>query len=315
MQGMFRIIVMAGLMSLAMAAHADHDTNITLSKTTPNGVSITGNFTYLFTAHNVGPTDETGVTVEDPLPPGITYVSDTCGGGVTGGIWYWSLGNLNHTNSASCTLTVSAGSPAYCPVVTNGATLLADSGFTVSASTTNGSTSTAVADPGFELGTGWSDNSDNFGTPRCDSTCFNGVNGAHAGSYWMYFGGEASGPESAYANQSIVIPTAASALRFYVRMEVCNTHQGAGDYVRLLIDGHELWREDATSANCGEMGYRKVEVPLGTYANGAGHTLEFDATQTGDGDVSNFFIDDVNVVNAVCGAGSDDTLFKNGFEL
>jgi uncharacterized repeat protein (TIGR01451 family) len=314
MQGIFKIIVMAALLSLAMAAHADHDTNITLSKTTPNGVSITGNFTYLFTASNIGPTDETGVMVEDPLPSGITYVSDNCGGGVIGGIWQWSMGNLAHAHSAVCTLTVSASSATYCPVVSNGATLSTDSGFTATATTTNGSTSTAVADGGFEAGTGWSEHSDAFGTPRCNSACFNNVNGANGGSYWTYFGGLQTGTETAHMSQSLVIPTAASALRFYVRMEICNAHQGAGDYVRLLIDGHELWREDATSAFCGEMSYRKIEVPLGVYANGAGHTLEFDAAQTGDGDVSNFFIDDVNVVNATCGAGASDTLFKNGFE-
>ncbi len=63
---------------------------------------------YTLQAANAGPIDATGVVVTDPLPAGVTYVSDTCGGVWDGGtgVWTWTIGALASGANASCDVTV-----------------------------------------------------------------------------------------------------------------------------------------------------------------------------------------------------------------
>jgi uncharacterized repeat protein (TIGR01451 family) len=292
--------------------------NLTLSKTAPNGVS-TGNFSYQFDVANTGTTNETGVKVTDTLPAGLTYVSDTCGGSAVAGVWTWTIGASNQGTTATCTLTVSAGNVANCPAITNNASLVTDSGFTASASTNN--LSDAVTDGGFEGGPGagtWVEASDNFGTPLCDASCSQSPdNGPHSGSFWAWFGGVGDAPETGSLSQTLTIPNTATAITFWVDLTACNANQGAADFVRLTIDGTEVWREDATSPACGETTYHQVSIPLTTQADGNSHTIVFESEQEGfdDGEVTNLFIDDVSIaLPPVCGAGQSDLIFANGFE-
>jgi len=85
---------------------ADLSITKTASVTTTNLAA--GSFTYTITAHNNGPTAATGVTVTDPLPASVTFVSakptqGTCTGTTT---ITCALGNLANGGTATITLSV-----------------------------------------------------------------------------------------------------------------------------------------------------------------------------------------------------------------
>lgn len=84
--------------------------DLSLSKgATTNG---DGTGTYSFLVTNLGPDAGAGIVVTDPLPTGVTYVSDTCGGSVLGGVWTWNIGALAASASASCQMLVTIVNPA-----------------------------------------------------------------------------------------------------------------------------------------------------------------------------------------------------------
>lgn len=62
--------------------------------------------TYTLTVDNLGPSDATGVVVTDPLPAGVSYVGDTCGGSNVPP-WTWNVGSLAAGASVACDLVVS----------------------------------------------------------------------------------------------------------------------------------------------------------------------------------------------------------------
>ncbi|MCU0305340.1 MAG: hypothetical protein MUC56_14905 [Thermoanaerobaculales bacterium] len=66
---------------------------------------------YVITVRNLGPDDATGVVVNDLLPAGVSYVSDTCGG-VNGTPWTWNIGGLVNGAMVSCTIDVDILDPA-----------------------------------------------------------------------------------------------------------------------------------------------------------------------------------------------------------
>ncbi len=69
------------------------------------------NLTYNITVSNNGIADATGVTVQDNLPPQLTYVSDDCGAGApSGNIWAWDAPDVTAGGSTTCHLTVSLAS-------------------------------------------------------------------------------------------------------------------------------------------------------------------------------------------------------------
>jgi len=61
---------------------------------------------YTITVENLGPSNATGVAVNDPLPAEVTYVSDDCGGTNTPP-WTWNIGNLAAGATVVCNITVS----------------------------------------------------------------------------------------------------------------------------------------------------------------------------------------------------------------
>ena len=297
----------------AFGALGGPKSNLSITKTAPGGVVAGGNFTYQLAVANAGPDDEPNAVVTDVLPAGITFVSSTCGATAAGGTVTWNVGALANGANASCTLTVNQAS-AVCSVVSNTATIAGDN--TDSSSGNNSSTASnqganPVADPSFELGGAWTDNSDAFSTVICDvAGCGTGSGtGPRTGDLWVWFGGLSSGPEAGYAEQSVTIPAGVSTLSFWAEQMVCNAANGAGDYLALLIDGTEVWRTDATDAACGTLGYREVTLPIGAYADGAAHMIRFESETLGNGGVSNFFIDDVTMSGApVCSGAPNISL-------
>jgi uncharacterized repeat protein (TIGR01451 family) len=77
-------------------------TNTVDDATPPAG----GNVTFTLTVTNNGPNNATGVVVSDPMPAGLTYVSDDGGGAYISGTGLWTVGAL--ANAASATLHITA---------------------------------------------------------------------------------------------------------------------------------------------------------------------------------------------------------------
>lgn len=271
-----------------------------ITKTTPGGVVVGGPTTYQLDAVNNGPIAATAVVVTDTLPAGVTFVGSTCGATATGNTVTWNIGNMANGATASCTLTVTL--VGACSAVSNTATIdgaEADSVASNNSSTSSNGGGNVIADPSFEDGTPngfWNEASTNFGTPICDTgTCgFGGGTGPRTGTFWSWFGGFGGGTETGSVDQSVTIPAGATSITFFTEFPVCEQVNGASDFVRLTIDGTEVWRADATSARCDTLGYQQETVALGAFADGAAHVVRFESTTVG-GAPTNFFVDDIEI--------------------
>ena len=72
------------------------DADLSLTKTVDNSSpNIGDNIIFTITAINNGPSNATGVVVNDLLPAGLTYVSDNGGGTYNSATGNWTIGNLN----------------------------------------------------------------------------------------------------------------------------------------------------------------------------------------------------------------------------
>ncbi len=153
-----------------------------------------------------------------------------------------------------------------------------------------------LEDPGFEGGTAseaWDDDSELFGTPICDATCTDDV-GANpfTGDWWVWFGGVAQ-PDTASVRQQVFIPEGNAVLRFGFSV---NAGAGTGNDAFVVVvddDQQQLRVTDAQAVSNG--GWRIIELDMSRFADGAEHTLSFEATISGAG-VTNFFIDDVELL-------------------
>jgi uncharacterized repeat protein (TIGR01451 family) len=101
----------------AVGAQAD----LSISKTGPTGVTAGQNITYTVAVTNLGPSVATGVTVNDPVPANLTFVSNA--GGCTTP-YPCNVGTLNGNASVTITSTYST-SPAFSGNVTNNAQVTA----------------------------------------------------------------------------------------------------------------------------------------------------------------------------------------------
>lgn len=154
-----------------------------------------------------------------------------------------------------------------------------------------------ILDGSFELGddvsSPWDQYSLNFTTPLCTSASCGGVGGGtgpNTGTWWAWFGGNATG-DTGYVSQTLVIPPGPAELTFHAEQAVCGT-SGASNYLRVLIDSTEIWRTDGNDAACGTVGYRLITLDVTSFADGGSHVLKFDSVTVGSG---NFFVDDVSL--------------------
>ena len=84
--------------------------NVSISKTVPNATPADGtDLTYTLKVSNAGPDTAAGVSVSDPLPAGLTCVSDTASVGSISGCGptiTWTVGSLANGATATATITV-----------------------------------------------------------------------------------------------------------------------------------------------------------------------------------------------------------------
>jgi uncharacterized repeat protein (TIGR01451 family) len=95
---------------------------------TPSPVSVGANLTYTLTVSNNSLTADTGVTVSDPLPAGVTFVSATASqgtAGINGSTTQASLGSMAANATATVTIVVNVTSSAG-STITNTATVAGD---------------------------------------------------------------------------------------------------------------------------------------------------------------------------------------------
>ncbi|MBL0343451.1 MAG: PKD domain-containing protein [Bacteroidetes bacterium] len=176
-----------------------------------------------------------------------------------------------------------------------------------------------VTDGGFENGPGagsWIEASSNFGTPLCDlALCGTGTGtGPRTGTYWAWFGGIQATTETASVEQSFVIPAGGTvSLTFWLEQIVCD---GPQDFMEVSIDGNIVFSTDGVSALCGVLGYSLQTVDISSYADGNSHTLSFNSTTfSANGNVTNFFIDDISVMSSTGSGNCPDILTDGDFEL
>jgi uncharacterized repeat protein (TIGR01451 family) len=81
--------------------------------------TVASQFVYTLTATNSGPNDATGVTVEDVLPTGVTYVSDNSSGAYNATTGIWTIGDLANGASVSIQITVSVNNGTATQQITN----------------------------------------------------------------------------------------------------------------------------------------------------------------------------------------------------
>lgn len=92
---------------------ADAQADLSLSKSAVGSAAFVGDQeTFTVTVTNDGPAAATGVTVSDPLPAGLTYVSDTSAGAYDPGTGVWTIGNLGLLAAASFDIVVTVDSAA-----------------------------------------------------------------------------------------------------------------------------------------------------------------------------------------------------------
>jgi subtilisin family serine protease len=163
-------------------------------------------------------------------------------------------------------------------------------------------------DPSFEATTApfgsnpsWqsTDSHDSTSSVFCNGDCINGggESGARTGNWWGWFGGWAAAGSgtaayTAFASQSVTIPSGSPRfLNFWKRADRASSDTTA-DTLSVTVDGTEVHHEAVTTV---EPDYVHQSVDLGTYADGASHTVKFTfahAGTTGDG---SYFLDDVTL--------------------
>jgi uncharacterized repeat protein (TIGR01451 family) len=84
---------------------ADVQLHETVDDSSPSaGQSVT----FTLTVRNAGPSGATSVVVNDVLPAGLTYVSDTSGGSYNSGTGAWTVGSLASGGSSTIQITATA---------------------------------------------------------------------------------------------------------------------------------------------------------------------------------------------------------------
>jgi hypothetical protein len=161
-----------------------------------------------------------------------------------------------------------------------------------------------VLDPGFEGGTpseAWSEASDVFGTPICDTGCTEEEGAApYAGEWWAWFGGVEGDPENASLAQTITIDPEMAYLSFW--FQIRSGAATGNDVFTVTLGGDTLFMAtDLEMPDYDE--YRRIEVDVSQWADGGAYELRFESSHTGEG-LTSFFLDEVSLVSCVEGAGT-----------
>jgi hypothetical protein len=83
-------------------------TDLSIVKSVDNSTPNVGdNIVFTLTVTNSGPSDATGVLVNDLLPTGYTYVSDNGSGAYSSGTGVWTIGNMINSETAVLNITAS----------------------------------------------------------------------------------------------------------------------------------------------------------------------------------------------------------------
>jgi cysteine-rich repeat protein len=155
-----------------------------------------------------------------------------------------------------------------------------------------------VADSSFEEGSPnpfWLEESTNFGTPLCNASCAGPM--APDGDWYVWFGGTTF-PEIGSVQQSVTIPSTASSLSFLFWVATCDS---TNDFMRVLIDGNELFTTDPCTEGGG---FSTATVDISAFADGGAHTLRFESETFGtNGGAANFFLDLIELSDNVQVAG------------
>lgn len=164
--------------------------------------------------------------------------------------------------------------------------------------------SSIIVDGGFEGGTpsaAWDEASTNFPTPICDTGCTEDPGAdPYAGDWYCWFGGIDTDPEIASVSQTVLLDGQSAYLSF--RFQI-NASAGTGDdYFFVDIDDTTVFM--VTDAEIDDYsGYTPVSLDISDFIDGQPHVITFTGDFLGDGSLSNFFLDEVDLVT--CTEGSD----------
>ncbi|MEE8331893.1 MAG: Ig-like domain-containing protein [Acidimicrobiia bacterium] len=167
----------------------------------------------------------------------------------------------------------------------------------------------SVQDGGFEAGVPnpyWGEASTNFGTPLCDDTC--GASGAHAGDWWVWFGG-IDIEEAGAVVQTITIPADATALTFYLEIPVADVDSFFEAWIDEVAVFAATEVDQASYAT-----YLQVTVDISAYADGASHDLGF-VSWKADGGPANYYLDDVAITSGATTGTVTGVVRHNGSPL
>jgi uncharacterized repeat protein (TIGR01451 family) len=250
---------------------------------------------------------QTGVEVHDPLPAGLSYLGDSCGGDFADGVW--RPGTLAPGATATCTLDVrydsctplasraSAFGDRFDPPGNNAADVVFGTNLVVDPSLENTNFANPDANPD------WGETSTNFGTPLCSGfTCpFNfGGSVPRSGDFWAWFGGAGSF-EDGTLRQTITLPASPFAsLSFYL----WNGGSGAPgvDSFEATVGGTQVFSTlDGDAAFTAD--YTRVTVDASAFADGNAHDFVFHGVQNTSQPLV-FNLDDVEVL--ACGQATAD---------
>jgi uncharacterized repeat protein (TIGR01451 family) len=97
---------LSGPIYIAIKHDSAADLSLTKILTTSGIIHGGDDVVFALTVTNSGPVKATGVIVTDALPPGLTYISNTCGATFANPTLTWNVGSLAPCSSVTCNLTV-----------------------------------------------------------------------------------------------------------------------------------------------------------------------------------------------------------------
>jgi flagellin-like hook-associated protein FlgL len=154
-----------------------------------------------------------------------------------------------------------------------------------------------LVDPGFEQSVagdspGWEEADSLFGSPLCDSSCSSfGINSAHSGDWWAWFGGAEDAGHTGSLSQDVTIPAEATTLTYWYQDPGGTAPLDATLTVKMDDDVLKTYTETEE----GMADYAQETVDITDYADGASHTLSFSYENGPEDGLAAFFVDDVSI--------------------